>query len=500
MKKRKSGILLHITSLPSAFGIGDLGPESRRFADFLSESLQSCWQVLPLNPTDEVYGNSPYSGPSSYAGNPLLISPELMKDAGYISAADLNRKTRFEAGSVDYGEVTGYKDGLFKIAFANARSHLPRDSEFAEFSLKQKHWLDDYALYASLKGALKFNSWSALPPLLRDRDEKALGEWREKAESEILYHKFLQYLFFGQWNSLKKYANDREIEIIGDIPYYINYDSSEVWTHPELFKLDEDKTPEFVSGVPPDYFSKTGQLWGNPVYNWDLIKVTGFDWWKNRIGHNLALFDHLRLDHFRGFASYWEVQAGEKTALNGKWVDLDAASFFDTIFSCFDKSRFIAEDLGYITPDVKEIIKRYDLPGMKILLFGFGDDFPYGDYLPKNYTNTNCVVYTGTHDNNTVMGWWNEDAGKTEKERFYKYIGRKPGVREVNWEFIGLAMSSIADTSIIPMQDVLGLGAEAKMNKPSTKSGNWKWRLQPNNTEAKLTKKLREITEINSRG
>lgn len=500
MKKRKSGILLHITSLPSPFGIGDLGLESRRFADFLSESLQSYWQVLPLNPTDEMYGNSPYSGPSSYAGNPLLISPELMKDAGYISAADLNRKTRFEAGSVNYREVSGYKNELFEIAFANARSHLPRNSEFIEFSLKQKHWLDDYALYASLKGALKFNSWSALPTDFRDRDERSLGEWREKAESEILYHKFLQYLFFSQWNSLKKYANDRGIEIIGDIPYYINYDSSEVWTHPELFKLDEDKTPEFVSGVPPDYFSKTGQLWGNPVYNWDLLKATGFEWWKKRIGHNLAFFDHLRLDHFRGFVSYWEVKAGEKTALNGKWVDLDAVSFFDAIFSCFDKSRFIAEDLGYITPNVKEIIKRYDLPGMKVLLFAFGDDFPYGDYLPKNYTNTNCIVYTGTHDNNTVMGWWNGDAGKTEKERFYKYIGRKIGVSEVNWEFIGLAMSSIADTSIIPMQDILGLGAEAKMNKPSTKTGNWEWRLKPNHIEGDLTKKLREITETNNRG
>ncbi|MFI5323601.1 MAG: 4-alpha-glucanotransferase [Thermodesulfobacteriota bacterium] len=499
MKRRKSGILLHITSLPSPFGIGDFGPEAFGFVDFLAESRQSCWQILPLNPTDEVYGNSPYSGPSSYAGNPLLVSPKLMKETGYISAGDLKRKSGFEDGSVNYREVSEYKDNLFKTAFTNAESALPGDIDFMNFCRDQAYWLDDYALYASLKMTLNVDTWSALPVPLRDRDEKALAEWREKAESQILYHKFMQYIFYSQWNSLKKYANDRDLEIIGDIPYYINYDSSEVWTHPESFKLDKDKNPEFVSGVPPDYFSKTGQLWGNPVYNWDVLKATGFEWWIKRIGHNLMLFDDLRLDHFRGFVSYWEVKAGDKKALNGSWIDLDALSFFDTLFSCFDKSRFIAEDLGYITPDVKEIIKRYDLPGMKILLFAFGGDFPYSDYLPNNYVDPNCLVYTGTHDNNTVIGWWEEEAGKEEKERFYKYIGRKIDASEVCQEFIGLSMSSIADTSIIPMQDILGLGAEAKMNKPSTKTGNWKWRLKPDDIDGNLAKKLREITETNNR-
>jgi 4-alpha-glucanotransferase len=284
------------------------------------------------------------------------------------------------------------------------------------------------------------------------------------------------------------------------MPYYINYDSSEVWAHPELFKLDEDKNPAFVSGVPPDYFSKTGQLWGNPVYDWEALKATGFDWWIKRIGHNLTLFDYLRLDHFRGFASYWEVKASEKTALKGRWVDLDAVSFFDTLFSRFDKSRFIAEDLGYITPDVNKIIKKYALPGMKILLFAFGDDFPYGSYLPKNFSNNNCVVYTGTHDNNTVLGWWTEDAGKNGKKRFFKYIGGEIESRDLNWEFVKLAMSSVADTAIIPMQDILGLGADAKMNRPSTKSGNWEWRLTSGYYQEDLVAKLREITESNSRG
>jgi 4-alpha-glucanotransferase len=500
MNKRASGILLHITSLPSGFGIGDMGPESRRFTDFLSESRQSYWQVLPLNPTEGTFGDSPYSGPSSYAGNPLLISPELMKEAGYLSATDLNVRTFARSGKVNYSLVRDYKRELFSRAFRNAESSLPSDSRFNEFSKENGYWLDDYALYASVKKISNSGTWRDFPADLRDRDKRSLDAWREKTEREVLYHKFLQYLFFSQWDSLKKYANVRGVEIIGDIPYYINYDSSEVWSNPGFFKLDKDKNPEYVSGVPPDYYSKTGQLWGNPVYDWKALKETGFEWWVRRIGHNLKLFDSLRLDHFRGFVAYWEVKAGEKTALNGRWVDLDAVSFFDTLFSRFDKSRFIAEDLGYITPDVKQIIKKYGLPGMKILIFAFGDDFPYGDYLPKNFSGSNYVVYTGTHDNNTVIGWWEKDAGSAEKERFFKYIGREIRVAEINWELIGLAMSSIADTVIIPMQDALGLGADAKMNRPSTRSGNWRWRLKPDYYEAGLVKRLREITEASNRG
>jgi 4-alpha-glucanotransferase len=500
MNKRASGILLHITSLPSLFGIGDMGPESYRYADFLAEARQSYWQVLPINPTVNTFGNSPYSGPSSYAGNPLLISLEMMKDAGYLCAADMNMETTPKPERVDYGLVTRIKNALLYRAFKNAEPHLPGDSGFVEFSGENEHWLEDYALYASVKKILNCSTWRDFPADLRDRHEKSLEYWRDKAGSEVLYHKFLQYIFFSQWSSLKKYANGSGVEIIGDMPYYINYDSSEVWAHPELFKLDEDKNPAFVSGVPPDYFSKTGQLWGNPVYDWEALKATGFDWWIKRIGHNLTLFDYLRLDHFRGFVSYWEVKASEKTALKGRWVDLDAASFFDTLFSHIDKPRFIAEDLGYITPDVKKIIKKYVLPGMKILLFAFGDDFPYGSYLPKNFSDKNCVVYTGTHDNNTVLGWWKDDAGKNAKKRFFKYIGGEIDSRDLNWEFVKLAMSSIADTAIIPMQDVLGLGADAKMNRPSTKSGNWEWRLTPGYYQEDLVAKLREITEANSRG
>ncbi len=499
MNKRASGILLHITSLPSRFGIGDLGPESYRFADFLAGARQSYWQVLPVNPTDRAFGNSPYSSPSSYAGNPLLISPEMLKDAGYLSAADMNTITSPGPERVDYGLVAGSKTALLRRAFKNARPSLPGDSVFLAFCRENEHWLDDYALYVSVKKILNCATWRDFPADLKDRDDRALGFWRDRAGSEVLYHKFLQYIFFSQWNSLKEHANGVGIEIIGDIPYYINYDSSDVWTNPGLFKLDEEKNPAFVSGVPPDYFSKTGQLWGNPVYDWEALKAAGYEWWIQRIGHNLRLFDYLRLDHFRGFVAYWEVRASEKTALKGRWVELDAAGFFDALFFRFDKSRFIAEDLGYITPDVNKIINTYGLPGMKILQFAFGDDFPYGSYIPKNFSDKNCVVYTGTHDNNTVSGWWTEDAGKNEKKRFLKYIGGDIGIRDLHWEFIRLAMRSIADTAIIPMQDILGLGADAKMNRPSTKSGNWEWRLTPGCYQEDLAAKLREITETSNR-
>lgn len=500
MSKRASGILLHITSLPSRFGIGDMGPEAYRFADFLRDAGQSYWQVLPLNPTDPAFGNSPYSGPSSYAGNPLLISPELLREAGYISADDLSSNDFPGKGKIDYRSVAAYKTELFCRAFGNAASSLPGDAGFNEFTTENGEWLEDYALYASIKRILGSGSWIDFPADLRDRDGNSLDAWREKAGREILYHKFLQYLFFSQWNSLKSYAGKRGIRFIGDIAYYINHDSSEVWSSPGLFKLGEDRRPKFVAGVPPDYFSKTGQLWGNPVYDWEAIEERGYEWWIKRIGHNLKLFDTLRLDHFRGFVSYWEVKAGEKTALDGEWVRLDAEGFFDALFTHFDKSRFIAEDLGYITPDVKKIIKKYGLPGMKILLFAFGDDFPYGDYLPGNFSSGNCVVYTGTHDNNTVMGWWKKEAGSAEKERFFKYIGRIIDESDINWEFIRLAMTSVADSAIVPMQDVLGLGAGAKMNRPSTRSGNWEWRLRPGYYRSDLANKLAEITRTSKRG
>jgi len=498
MKERAGGILHHITSLPSQFGIGDLGPSALEFIDFLYQASQKYWQILPLNPTELAYGNSPYSCPSAFAGNPLLISLELMKENGYLSSSDFANKPEFPKDRVNFKKVASYKMTLFKTAFESNKKDIIQDKDFNKFCIDNEYWLPDYCLYSSIKDQSTCDTWQDFPLDLRNRKYESLMQWGEKEQHFILYNKFLQYIFFKQWDSLKKYANDSCIRIIGDLPYYINYDSSDVWANQEIFKLDIDKNPKFISGVPPDYFSETGQLWGNPVYDWDKLKQSGYSWWINRIGHNLSMFDTLRLDHFRGFISYWEVNAGEKTALDGKWVDLDSEDFLDALFARFDKSKFIAEDLGLITDDVKKIIERYDLPGMKILLFAFGDDYPYGDYLPSNIGN-NCIIYTGTHDNNTIKGWWLKEASDMERKRVREYFGREINEDKINWEFVELAFESRADTAIIPMQDLLGLGASSRMNTPSTTSGNWEWRLKPGELEMGLVEKLRLLCEYNNR-
>jgi len=499
MNERASGILLHITSLPSQFGIGDFGPTSYKFVDFLRESKQKYWQILPLNPTELIYGNSPYSCPSAFAGNPLLISPEIMIESGYLSKDDCLDLPQFPKDRVDYELASLYKMDLLKTAFESNKKDIIQDKDFNKFCIDNEYWLEDYCLYSTINDKSTFDTWRDFPDDLRDRKPESLIEWRNKEGYFIMYNKFLQYIFFEQWASLKKYANNSGITIIGDLPYYINYDSSDAWANQGIFKLDDNKNMEFIAGVPPDYFSETGQLWGNPVYNWDRLKETEYLWWIQRIGHNLSMFDKLRLDHFRGFVSYWEVEARETTALNGQWIDLDAESFLDTLFSNFEKSKFIAEDLGIITEDVKNIIKHYKLPGMKILLFAFGDDFPHGDYLPSNIDN-NCVVYTGTHDNNTVLGWWNEEAGDIEKNRVSEYLGKEMNEDNINWEFIELAIASSADTVIIPMQDILGLGASARMNTPSTTIGNWAWKLESIDYLSKFIEKLKVLSKYYERG
>lgn len=500
MNERASGILLHITSLPSKYGIGDFGPNSYEFVDFLSDAEQKYWQVLPLNPTEITYGNSPYSSPSSFAGNALLISPELVKEEGYISASQIREVPEFQSGKVDFKTVLTYKMDLLQSAFESNLRGIAQYSDFKKFCIENKHWLDDYCLYISIKSTSNFQTWQDFPKDLRQRHERSIDDWKEREQHFILYNKFIQYLFFKQWKSLKEYSNKNGIKIIGDLPYYINYDSSDVWANQEIFKLDKNSSPEFVAGVPPDYFSETGQLWGNPVYNWEKLKQTEYSWWIKRIGHNLSIFDKLRLDHFRGFVSYWEVEAGEQTALNGNWINLDTKDFLDSLFYRYDKSNFIAEDLGLITEDVKEIIKHYDLPGMKILMFAFGDDFPYGDYLPSNIINNNCVIYTGTHDNNTVLGWWDEEIGNTEKNRVREYLSKDINRDNINWELIEAAIKSKADTIIIPVQDMLGLGSSARMNTPSTTEGNWAWKLQSFDNFADVIEKLKGLSKDNGRG
>jgi 4-alpha-glucanotransferase len=499
LKKRGSGILLHITSLPSPYGIGDLGTEAYRFADFLAETRQSFWQILPLNLTCTAYGNSPYSSFSAFAGNHLLISPDQMVNHGFLSKSNIKNIPSFPRKRVDYNLVTKFKSELFDIAYEINRDRLRSHQEFQRFCAENSGWLDDFTLFISIKNYLKGIEWSKWPEELRDRHEDALREMAEKLKEDILKEKFLQYMFFIQWSSLRHYCDSKNIKIIGDIPIYVNYDSADVWANPEIFSLDKNKKPIYVAGVPPDYFSSTGQLWGHPVYRWDVLKKTGYSWWLKRIEHNLKLFHMFRLDHFRGFVGYWEVPASEKTAINGKWVDAPAEDFFNTLLKHFPDLSIIAEDLGVITPDVREIIERFGFPGMKVLLFAFGEDLPTNPYAPHNHVK-NCIVYTGTHDNNTIKGWFKKELTSRDRSRISEYIGHEVTEKTVHWDIIRLAMMSVADTVIIPMQDILGLGEEDRMNLPASPSGNWEWRLVPEQLTSQLIKKLSNITHIYGRG
>jgi len=499
VEKRSSGILHHITSLPSIYGIGDFGSEAYKFADFLAETHQSFWQILPLNLTCTAYGNSPYSSFSAFAGSHLLISPERMIKEGFLSETDLPSSPEFPKEKVDYTAVTEYKEKIFSTAFKKNKSDLPRHQDFQKFCSENAHWLDDYSLFMSFKNHFKGAEWSHWPEELRDRKENAVKDISKTLKDTILQEKFLQYIFFNQWYALKTYCDSINIKIFGDIPIYVNYDSADVWSNPDIFSLNSEKRPLFVSGVPPDYFSATGQLWGHPVYKWDLLKKSGYAWWIKRIEHNLKLFHLFRLDHFRGFVGYWEVPAEEKTAINGKWVKAPAEDFFKTLLKHFPQMSIIAEDLGIITPDVKEIMKKFGFPGMKVLLFAFNGDPRTNPYAPHNHIQ-NCVVYTGTHDNNTIKGWFKRELDHEGKKRLYDYLGREVTDKTVHHEIIRLAMMSVANMVIIPMQDLLGLGEKDRMNLPASTSGNWEWRLTPEQITPSLVKRLSEMTTIYGRG
>ena len=496
MNRRASGILLHITSLPSSHGIGDLGPGAYKFADFLVEAKQSLWQILPLNPIDPASGNSPYQSPSAFAGNPLLISPELMVKDGWLGEADLQSHPEFKQGWVDYGAVIAYKQRLFDAAYARFKGK-GRHYEYERFRSENAYWLDHHALFKALKGYFG-KAWIEWPHDIRDRKPKALQPLKKKLHREIEAEKFLQYLFYQQWLGLKDYCNQRGIQIFGDIPIYVIHDSADVWANPELFNLDDGGYPAAVAGVPPDYFSDTGQLWGNPLYHWSRLRETGYTWWINRIAHNAKYLDLIRVDHFRGLVGYWEVPAGEANAINGRWVEAPAEDFFNTLLKRFPRLPIIAEDLGVITPDVREIMHRFDLPGMKVLLFAFGDDLATNPYIPHNLPR-NCVLYTGTHDNNTARGWFEREAGPETKERLAQYLGREVSAERIHWELIRLAMMSVANMAIFPMQDMLGLGEDARMNRPATAQGNWLWQLAPEQLTSALAKELLEITEVYGR-
>ncbi|MBM4332403.1 MAG: 4-alpha-glucanotransferase [Deltaproteobacteria bacterium] len=497
MKRRGSGILLHLTSLPSPFGIGDMGPLAYRFIDFLAETKQSFWQILPLNPTEPIHCNSPYHSTSAFAGNPLLISPDILLKEDLLSPADLNSYPEFPMERVDYRRALDYKAGLWSRAFGHFQSK-GKNGEYETFCLERSPWLDDFALFTALKAHFGGKVWSEWPPGLRDRHPEDLQAARQDLSPSVNMTKFLQYVFFKQWTQLKDYCNKNGIQIIGDIPIYVDYDSSDLWVHPEFFKLDDRKKPDAVAGVPPDYFSATGQLWGNPLYRWEVMKASGYTWWIKRIAHNLKLFDLVRIDHFRGLVAYWEVSATAKTAMNGKWVEAPAMDFLNHLAKKFPHLPIIAEDLGTITPDVREVMNHFRLTGMKVLLFAFGDDLSTNPYLPHNLPR-NCVAYTGTHDNNTIKGWFEKEAKPEDKRRLFRYLGREVPTMKLPQELIRLLIMSAANTVIFPIQDILGLGEEARMNRPATVQGNWEYRLLSEGLTPGVAEKLREMTEIYGR-
>lgn len=477
MKVRGSGMLLHVTSLPSPSGVGDLGPAAYRFIDFLSDLGQCYWQMLPIGPTSPAIGNSPYSSFSAFAGNPFLISPAKLVEDGYLEPGDAPDYFDPEPRHCHYEHDIAYKEPLLRKAFERSGAGVCAGRDFSRFCANHADWLEDWALFSTIKNAHGGRVWCDWPAELRDRNPMALEEWRSQHHPQMEFEKFVQYLFFRQWEDLRRHAGRKRVHLVGDAPIYVSYDSADVWTSSHLFKLDEAKKPVFVAGVPPDYFSETGQRWGNPVYDWDAMRREGFGWWVQRMGHNIKLFDYIRLDHFRGFAAYWEIPASEETAVNGEWVEVPGRPLFDTLLKYFSSLPLIAEDLGYITADVRELKQHYHFPGMKILQFGFGGDASNPD-APHNH-ESNTIVYTGTHDNNTVHGWFTGEASKEELARFQRYIGKEVEAAVAHHEFIRLALSSRANTAICPLQDVYGLGADCRMNTPSKPEGNWNWRLLP---------------------
>jgi 4-alpha-glucanotransferase len=502
---RASGILLHPTSLPGRFGIGDLGDEAYAFVDFLAASGQSLWQILPLGPTG--YGDSPYQCFSAFAGNTLLISPQRLVQAGLLSDSELSQPPPFRRKHVEFGPVIEYKKTLLKKSFENFKSAKDTGlkEEFLDFCREAQWWLEDYALFRALKDAHGGVEWTRWEPKFAARDAVALASASEALSEIIEAEKFWQFLFFKQWFSIKAYCRERNIRIIGDAPIFVACDSADVWTHPDLFKLDQERRSRVVAGVPPDYFSKTGQLWGNPIYDWDAMRSTGFHWWIDRLRATLQTVDILRIDHFRGFAACWEVPSEDKTAERGQWVEVPGRELFTALRNTFGELPIIAEDLGVITPDVEALRDDFGFPGMRVLQFAFRGDSKTID-LPHNYIR-NCVVYTGTHDNDTTVGWFRSKAGagstrNTEeiaRERAYCLRYLESRGHEIHWDLIRAAWASVADTAVAPLQDVLGLDSRARMNLPASHHGNWQWRYRDGALTRRLSSKLGELTSLYGR-
>ena len=488
---RSAGILLPVSSLPSKYGIGTFGKAAYDWVDFLAEARQKYWQVLPLGPTS--YGDSPYQSFSAFAGNPYFVDLELLCDQGLLTEADCKAFTwGAKKKQVDYGTVYLHRETVLRKAFAN----FTDSKKLAAFRRKNKSWVEDYALYMAIKAKMDLKAWNEWDEDIRMRRPEALKKWREQVKNDVDYHIFVQYLFFEQWTKLKKYANKKGVQIIGDAPIYVAMDSADVWAQPELFQLDENNVPTEVAGCPPDAFSADGQLWGNPLYRWDKMAEDGFAWWLKRLKAALTLVDVLRIDHFRGLESYYAIPYGDDTARNGRWKKGPGRAFVDAVNKEFGGAAIIAEDLGYLTPAVKRLLKASTYPGMKVLEFAF-DSREESDYMPHNY-GRNCVVYTGTHDNDTVRGWFST-AAPEDVAKALEYFGL-PDDTDGNWGFIRAALSSVADLAVVPLQDYLDLGSEARINTPSTLGGNnWRWRLKKKQLTPALAKRIAAATELYGR-
>ena len=502
---------MHISGLPGPYGIGDFGPEAERFADFLAASGFRAWQTLPLSPSAAVYGHSPYSSPSAFAGNKLFISPDLLAEWGLIGKGELALMRVPNNGRVAYEDAVSRKEAILLRAYENFRglgAYKTRfrkiSDEFWDFCVSEAPWLEDYALFSALKDIAGDVAWSGWPKEYAGRDWSVLdGLKRESAFAARLDRcRFEQYLFFRQLMGLRDICAERGIELIGDLPIYVSGDSADVWGHQDLFELDEQGRPTVVTGVPPDYFSKTGQRWGNPVYRWERMREDGYGWWMSRFRRALACADRVRIDHFRGFLGYWEIPASEETAIKGAWKPGPGRGFFEVLARNFGgggRLPFIAEDLGVITDDVREAMEEFGLPGMKVLHFAFGPGMPRNPYVPHMHKRE-CVVYTGTHDNNTTLGWWREDATEDEKENLAAYLGREQITEdEIARVMMRLACASPAELAVIPMQDVLELGSEARMNTPSTSCRNWAWRLTGRERTEAVAERLKELAAVYGR-
>jgi 4-alpha-glucanotransferase len=490
---RAAGILLHPTSLPSRGGIGDFGPAAYSFVDFLASARQGIWQVLPLGPLG--YGNSPYSSTSAFAGNPLLISLERLADYGWIERRELG-PLPLPSGTVEYDRVFAQKlPLLFEAAHRFLRSASQQAlGRFEAFRTENAWWLEDFALFDALRARHKLQTWNRWPRELAAREPAALEKARQELADDILVRSALQFAFYEQWRALCRYCAERAIRVVGDVAIFVNYDSADVWTHPELFRLDANLEPDVVAGVPPDFFSKTGQRWGNPLYRWDVMKQRGYEWWIQRLRWATQHCDYIRLDHFRGFDQFWEIPSHDPTAVNGRWVDGPRDDLFAKLREALGGLPFFAEDLGYITPEVHALRDRLNIPGMAVLQFGFGDEGAHM-YLP--HRSAGKVIYTGTHDNDTIVGWWHSAAAEHERHNAETYLGRSGD--GIHWAFIRAALTSPGCLSIIPLQDVLGLGSEARMNTPSVNGGNWRWRFDQSRLKPEIAAELALLAEITDR-